>query len=92
MYLQINYALTTLHQGVNVKYPNTNDKLIDYTEFNLKMGFPITNWSILLKLYINEQERKEFKIKSNLELIYRFMKRYGYSFRKETHIGQGLKN
>ena len=36
-------------------------------------------------------ERKKYKIKSNLELLYRFMKRNGYSFRKGTHIGQGIK-
>ena len=84
-------SLTTLHKGGNVKYPDVNNKLIDYIEFNRKLGFAVTTWSLLLELYKYIPERKEYKIKSNLELLYRFMYRNGYSFRKGTHIGQGIK-
>jgi hypothetical protein len=45
---------------------------------------------LLLELYKYILERKEYKIKSNLELLYRFRYRNGYSFRKGTHIGQGI--
>ena len=35
----------------------------------------VTTWSLLLELYKYVLERKEFKIKSNLELLYPFMNR-----------------
>ena len=64
-----------------MKYPDVKNKLIDYIEFNRKMGFAVITWSLLLELYKYVPERKEYKIKSNLELLYRFMNRNGYSFR-----------
>ena len=30
-------------------------------------------------------------IKSNMNLIYKFLIKYGYSFRTKTHIGQSMK-
>ena len=81
-------SLTTLHKGRPIKYPETNNKLIDYIEFNRKLGLPITTWALLIELYKLEPERKEMNIKANLQLLYRFMERYGFSFRSATHIGQ----
>ena len=80
-------SLTTLHKGRPIKYPETNNKLIDYIEFNRKLGLPITTWALLIELYKLEPERKEMNIKANLQLLYRFMERYGFSFRSATHIG-----
>ena len=77
-------SLTTLHKGRQVKYPDINNKLIDYIEFNLKWVLLLTTWSLLLELYKYVPERKEYKIKSKLELLYHFMKRNGNSFRKGT--------
>ena len=41
-------SLTTLHKGRRPKYPETNNKLIDYIEFNRKLGLPITTWVLLI--------------------------------------------
>ena len=62
-------SLTTLHKGPSPKYPETNNKLIDYIEFNRKLGLPITTWSLLLELYKLEPERKDLSIKTNLQLL-----------------------
>lgn len=83
-------SLTTLHNGPSPKYPETNNKLIDYIEFNRKLGLPITTRSLLLELFKLEPERKDCNINANLQLLYRFMKRFCYSFRCGTHIGQGI--
>lgn len=62
-------SLTTLHKGLPTKYPETNYKLIDYIEFNLKLGLPITTWALLRKLYKLETKRKEMNIKANFYYI-----------------------
>ena len=82
-------SLTTLHKGLPTKYPETNYKLIDYIEFNLKLGLPIITWALLRELYKLEPKRKEMNIKANL-LLFRFMERYRYSFRSDTYIGQKI--
>ena len=81
----------TLHKGANVSFQDAYNKLIDFVECNRKLGIPITTWSLLLELFKINPERKNNKIKTNLQLIYRFMDKYGYSFRCGTHIGQSLK-
>ena len=83
-------SLTTLHKGPSPKYLETNNKLIDYIKFNRKLGLPITTWSLLIELYKLEPERKDYNINANLQLLYRFMKRFCYSFRRRTHVGQGI--
>ena len=47
----IKLSLTTLHKGRPVKYPEVNNKMIDYIEFNRKSGLPITTCALLIKLY-----------------------------------------
>ena len=64
-------SLTTLHKGSGPKYPDTYNKLIDYIEFNRKLGLPITTWPLLLKFYKYEPERKDLSINANLQLLYR---------------------
>lgn len=83
-------SLSTLHKGPSPKYSETNNKLIDYIEFNRKLGLPITTWALLLELYKLEPEKKDLSINANLQLLYRFMKRFGYSFRCGTYIGQSI--
>ena len=83
---------STLHKGAKVIYQQAYNKLIDFIECNRKLGIPITTWGLLIELFKIEPERKNYKIKTNLQLLYRFMNKYSYSFRCGTHIGQTLKN
>jgi len=80
-----------LHKGPKVKYQEIYNKFIDFLEFNRKLFNPVTTWSLLLKLYEIEPSRKNMNIKSNMNLIYKFLIKYGYSFRTKTHIGQSMK-
>ena len=82
---------TTLHKGPKVKYQEIYNKFIDFIEFNRKLFNPVTTWSLLLKMYEIEPSRKNMNIKSNMNLIYKFLIKYGYSFRTKTHIGQSMK-
>ena len=75
---------TTLHKGSKVKYQEIYNKFIDFIEFNRKLFNPVTTWSLLLKLYEIEPSRKNMNIKSNMNLIYKFLIKYGYSFRTKT--------
>ena len=43
-------SLTTLHKGRQVKYPDINNKLIDYIEFNRKMGFASNNLVFVIRI------------------------------------------
>ena len=82
---------TTLHKGPKVKYQEIYNKFIYFIEFNRKLFNPVTTWSLLLKLYEIEPSRKNMSIKSNMNLINKFLIKYGYSFRTKTHIGQSMK-
>ena len=41
-------------------------------------------------MYKIEPSRKNMNIKSNINLIYKFLIQYGYSFRTKTHIRQSM--
>ena len=80
----------TIHKGPKILYPELEIKIIQFIEFNRKLFNPISTWALLLKLFEIEPERKNKSIKSNQLLIYRILKRNGYSYRTKTHIGQGI--
>ena len=82
---------STLHKGAPVIHQNLYNELIVFVEFNRKLRIPITTWALLLELFTIESERKNNKIKTNLQLLYRFMNKYGYSFVCGTHYGQIIK-
>ena len=82
---------TTLNKGPKVKYQEIYNKFKDFIEFNRKLFNLVTTQSLLLKLYEIEPSRKNMNIKSNMNLIYKFLIKYGYSFRTKTHIGQSMK-
>ena len=82
---------TTLHKDPKIQYQKIYNKFIDFIEFNRKLFNPVTTWSLLLKMYEIEPRRKYMNIKSNMNLIYKFLIKYGYSFRTKTHIGQLIK-
>ena len=81
----------TLHTGPKVQYQEVYNKFIDFIEFNRKLFNPVTTWSLLLKKYEIVPNIKEKNIKSDMNLIYKFLIKYGYSFRTKTHIGQSMK-
>jgi hypothetical protein len=72
------------------KHQTSYNKLIDFVECNRKLGISITTWGLLLELFRIEPERKSHKITINLQLLYRFVNKYGYSFVCATHIGQTI--
>ena len=56
-----------------------------------KIFNPVTTWSLLLNLYELAPNRKDMNIKSNMNLIYKFLVKYEYSFKTKIHIGQSMK-
>ena len=80
-----------MNKGPKVKYQEIYNKFINFIEFNRKLFNPVTTWPLLLKMYEIEPSRKNMNIKTNMNLIYKFLIKYGYSFRTKTHIGQCMK-
>ena len=67
-------------------------KLIEFIEFNRKIGNSITVYSLVLHLLKIEPIRVELSLKANQNWIYRFLLRNNYVQRKASHIGQKLPN
>ena len=80
----------TLHKGTSIINLDLERKLINFIEYNRKLFNPITTWCLLLKVFEYAPERKNKSIKTNQQLIYRFLKRNHFSFRTKTHIGSTL--
>ena len=67
-------------------------KLIEFIEFNRKIGNSITVYSLVLHLLKIEPTRTELSLKENQNWIYRFLLRNNYGQRKTSHKGQKLPN
>ena len=77
----------TLHKGNSILNPELEKKLVTFIEFNRKLSNPITIWALLLKMLEYNPERKKKLLKSNMQLIYRFLQRNNFTFRAQSQIG-----
>lgn len=80
----------TIHPGRKNIYPDIDEKLINFIEFNRKLLNPITTFSIASEMFRLFPQLKNKKYKSILNWIYRFLNRNHYTFRKHTHLGKLL--
>ena len=77
----------TLHKGKKTKYEEIQEKLLEYITININAKNPITIWSVASyydkfqqEIIINNQYKAKY------QLIYRFIKKYGFSIRKDKVI------
>jgi hypothetical protein len=64
-----------LHKGRKPIYPEIEEKLINFIEFNRKLLNPLTSYSIAQQMYKIMPQLKNKKYKAILNWIYRFLQR-----------------
>lgn len=80
----------TLHNGKSPLFPDIENKLYEFFEFNRKLGNCITTGSLVHQFLVLCPDRKNDKLDTIYHIIYRFMKRHYLTIRTSTHIGQAL--